>query len=163
MRNIHFWLRFALSAICLFSAGTVRPACDRIGKQAVFGIEDIFEIPEEGHLGRADFTKACDELIACYSAKSAIKTICERTYEKNLKNACRKAFEFRRDPLGECLTTVDNAAKFVAKENGEVYRRMQRTARAREREEERKARAQERQARIDERRKKRRDERIRQQ
>lgn len=151
----------ALWMVCLLEAGPARSACDKNGRQAVFGIEDKWEVPGKSYQGRADFTKACDALLDCYSTEGAIRTACDRIYEKNLKGACRTAFEFKSNPLMHCVKNVDKAVEFVSKADGATYRKMQRAGRAAKREAERKARAQARQARIDERRKKRRAARIR--
>jgi hypothetical protein len=156
MPNKRCVISAALWAICLLGSGAAFPAaCDSFGRQPVFGIEDVWESSDEGQLGRANFDSSCKELLECYGSDGAIKTGCDRVYEKNLKGACRKAFDTRSKPLGQCMETVNSAVEFVKQSGGETYRKMQRTARTAKREEERKAEDRKRQARADERRKKR--------
>lgn len=156
----NFCLHFALLTICLPWSGGVSSACDQVGKPEVFGIKDRWEVSGENERKQADFTKACGELIDCYGTEGASKRSCDRVYEKNLKGACKKAFEFKPTAFGDCMEIVDKATGFVMKADGATYRKLQRSAQAEKREADRKARAQARQAKVEERRNKRRDERL---
>ena len=160
MPNKRALIPVVLGTICLLESGAALPACDNIGRPEVFGIGNKWEVPDESLLGRADFSKACDALIGCYSTAGSSKTTCDRIYASDLKSACKKPFEYKAKALGLCLETVNTAIEFVKQGDGSTYRKMQRTAQATKREEERKARADARRARAEERRKQRRDLRL---
>ena len=152
-------MRLAVFCLLLIAHQAVFAQCDQLFADPEFGVVNKWKPKDRLFAIEVNFEAACLARSQCYLDGSSRRSRCDTQYRKDLTEVCESGYQFEERLFGQCMQTINAAAKLVELEGAQYYRLQKRKADTLKREADRKARAKKRKVksaqRAEERRKKR--------